>query len=151
MADFMINDALGTLKERMAVGLDDIIVVPMSAVAADATNKDGYAGGTTLANYLGAAGNTEQTGSTWDRKVHANAAITVTIDDSGDKVIVILDSDDVWTGPAAANDVVALLICIDGASDAARLVHSQHDFVVVTDGNDVNADYDQVNGVWQSS
>ena len=150
MADIVLNDALGRLAEKLDDGAD-LIVIPLSADDIDATIKDGYAGNSTLTNFLGAAGNTEQTGSTWARKVHLNAAITVTIDDSGDKVVVLLDADDTWTAVAGSNDTVSLIICEDAASDPIRFVLTKHDFVVVTDGNDVTADYHATNGIWQSS
>lgn len=149
MANTALNDMKGRLVEIVADGAD-LIVVPMSAMDADATFEDGYAD-SFLATVLGAAGNTEQTGSTWARKVHLNAAITITIDDTNDLARVILDVDDTWTAVAAANDTVALLICEDGASDAARRVIGKWDFVVTTDGNDVTANYDQTLGIWTAA
>ncbi len=149
MANTALNDMKGRLAEIVADG-GDLIVVPMSAVDADGTFADGYADAF-LATVLGAAGNTEQTGSTWARKVHLNANITITIDDTNDLARVILDVDDTWTAVAAGNDTVALLICEDGASDAARRVIGKWDFVVTTDGNDVTANYDQTNGIWTAA
>jgi hypothetical protein len=119
-------------------------------VAADATFEDGYAD-SFLATVLADAANTEQTGSTWTRKVHTNANITLTIDDSTDLARVILDVDDTWTAVLAGNDTVALLICEDGASDAVRRVIGKWDFAVTTDGNDVTANYDQTNGIWTAA
>jgi hypothetical protein len=145
----MLNDEKGRLAEVIDDGAD-LIMVPMSACDADATIRDGYAGGHDLATVLGEAGNTEQTGSTWARKVIANASVTVTIDDANDKVIVIIP-DQTWLAVAASNDTVALLICVDGASDAARRVIGRWDFAVTTDGNDVTADADATNGIWQAA
>lgn len=141
-----LNDMKGRLAEIVDDG-GDLIVVPLSAADADATFEDGYADAF-LSTVLGAAGNTEQTTGGWTRKVHLNANITITIDDTNDLARVILDNDDTWTGPTGGNDVVALLICEDGASDAARRVIGKWDFAVTADGNDVDANYDQTNGIW---
>jgi hypothetical protein len=149
MANTALNDMKGRLAEIIADGAD-LIVVPLSAVAADATFEDGYAD-SFLATVLADAANTEQTGSTWTRKVHTNANITLTIDDSTDLARVILDVDDTWTAVLAGNDTVALLICEDGASDAVRRVIGKWDFAVTTDGNDVTANYDQTNGIWTAA
>jgi len=153
MADTALTDAKGRLAYEVAAagGNSDLIVVPMSAMDADATFEDGYAD-FFLSTVLGAAGNTEQVGSTWARKVHTNANITgPTADDTNDLVRVILDNDDTWSAVAASNNTVALLICIDGASDAVREVIGKWDFAVTTDGNDVTANYDQTNGIWTAA
>lgn len=147
MANIVLNESLGTFAKHYDDG-DDVIIVPLSAWEGDATGKDRSPND--LATVLGIGGTTEQTGSTWARKTVTNASLTKTVDDSGDLVKIIVP-DQTWTGPAASNDVTSLLVCIDGASDAARVVISKHDFSVTTDGNDVTADFDATNGVWQSS
>ncbi len=151
MADVVVNEELGRLAEQIGAGGEDLIVVPLSAMDIDDDLKNAYAGGSFLDDFLGDAANTEQTGSTWTRKVHLNAAITLTVDDAANDVTVQIDVDDTWASVAASNDVVGLLICIDGASDAVRQVVGKWDFAVTTDGNDVTADYSAVNGIWQSS
>ena len=153
MGDVALTDMKGRLAEIIADG-GDIIVIPLSAVEADATFEDGYvsvfvAGGGN--GILDAAGNTEQVGSTWTRKVHLNANITLTADDGANLMRVILDADDTHTAVLAGNNTVALLICEDGASDAVRRVIGSWVFVVTTDGNDVTAHYDQVNGIWTAA
>lgn len=145
MANIVLNDALGRIAEKIADGAD-LIIIPLSAVAADATLKDE---GPDLATVLAGTSN-EQTGSTWSRKTVANGSVTLTVDDSGDEVRAEIP-DQTWTGPAAANNVVALLVCEDGASDAARNVLTKHDFAVTTDGNDVTADFNPTTGFWSSS
>jgi hypothetical protein len=144
MADTPLNDMLGRLAEIISDG-GDLIVVPMSADDADATFRDGYADAF-LSTVLGAAGNTEVTTGGWSRKVHTNANITLTQDDTNDLVRIILDNDDTWTGITV--NAVSLLICEDGASDAVRRVIGKWDFVVTQDGSDVTANYDQTNGIW---
>ena len=149
MADIALNDFKGRLVEAIADGAD-IIVVPMQADDADGTFQDGYAD-FFLDTVLGAAGNTEQTGSTWARKVHLNAAITTTVDDTNNLVRIILDADDTHTAVLSGNDTVSLFICLDGASDAVREVIGKWEFIVVTDGNDVTANYDQTLGIWTAA
>ena len=149
MADIVINDQLGALFQLIADG-EDLIVIVLSAVDSDANMKDGYAAPSFLDDVLGDAANTETTAGGWGRRVHLNAVVTATIDDSADDVTISL-VDSLWTAVTAGNDVVALLICIDAATDALRRVVTKHDFAVTTDGNDVTADYDDANGIWQSS
>ncbi len=149
MVDTALNDMKGRLAEIVGDGAD-LIVIPMSADDADGTFKDGYADAF-LATVLGAAGNTEQTGSTWARKVHLNANITGQVDDSADLWRIILDADDTWTAVTAGNDTVSILICEDGASDAVRRVIGKWEFIVTTDGNDVVGNYDQTLGVWTAA
>ncbi len=152
MADTALNDMKGRLAEIIEDG-GDLQVIPLSAVDADGTFEDGYAtvfvaGGTGI---LDAAGNTEQTGSTWVRKTHLNAAITNAVDDATDLWRVILDADDTWTAVLAGNNVVALLIAEVGGGDAVDRVIGKWDFAVTTDGNDVKADYDQSLGIWTAA
>lgn len=150
MADIVLNDAKGRIAEKIADGVD-LQVVPLSAVDTDTNLEDAYGGGADLASVLGDAANTEQTGSTWSRKTISNASITLTVDDSGDLVKAIIP-DQTWTGPAASNDVVALLVCEDnGGADSGDLVLTKHDFSVTADGNDVTADFDGTDGFWQST
>lgn len=150
MADIVLNDSLGRIAEIIQDG-GDIILIPLSASDADATMKDGYGAGnpTFLSDFLAAAGNTEQT-TTWSRKVILNAALTVTIDDTADSVRVEA-TDQTWTAPTAGNNTTKLVICLDGASDAAREVLTVHDFAVTADGNDVTADFTPATGFWGSS
>lgn len=150
MADIVLNDSLGRIAEIIQDG-GDIILIPLSASDADATMKDGYGAGnpTFLSDFLGAAGNTEQT-TTWSRKVVLNAALTITIDDTADSVRVEIP-DQTWTAPTAGNNTTKLVPCLDGASDAAREVLTVHDFAVTADGNDVTADFNAATGFWSSS
>ncbi len=149
MADIALNDMKGRLAEIIGDG-GDIIVIPMSSDDVDGTFEDGYADAF-LDTVLLDAQNIEQTGSSWVRKVHLNAAITSQVDDTNDLWRVILDVDDTWSAVAASNDTVSLLICEDGASDAVRRVIGKWEFIVTTDGNDVTANYDQTLGIWTAA
>ncbi len=152
MADTALNDMKGRLAEIINDGAD-LQFIPMSAMDADATFEDGYAtafvaGGTGI---LDAAGNTEQTGSTWVRKTHLSAAITSSVDDTNDLWRIILDADDLWSSVLASNDVVAILLAEVGGGDSVDRVIGKWDFAVTTDGNDVTANYDQTLGIWTAA
>jgi hypothetical protein len=149
MADIVTNDQKGALFQLIADG-EDLIVIPLSAVDTDANMIDGYAVPSFLDDVLGDAANTEAIAGGWGRRVHLNAVVTPTIDDAANDVTISL-VDSLWTAVAGGNDVVALLIAIDGASDAVRRVVTKHDFAVTTDGNDVTADFDDADGIWQAA
>ena len=152
MPDFVVNHSLGRTAEIFDDGAD-VIIVLLSAMDADATVKDGnpdntLGGGSGL---LDLGGTTEQLGSGWSpRKVISNASVTVTVDDAGDLVKVLLP-DQTYTAVATSNDTTDMFVCEDGATDTLRNVLTAHDFAVTTDGNDVTADFHVTNGFWQSS
>jgi hypothetical protein len=152
MADIVLNDSLGRIAEIIQDGADLEFVV-LSAVDADGTVKDGYGAGnpTLLSDFLGAAGNTEQTGSNWTRYAVANASVTLTIDDTADSVRISV-ADKTWTAIASTFNAVAIVMCLDGGgADTTLEVLTKHDFAVTADGNDVIADINPANGVWSSS
>ncbi len=149
MADTALNDMKGRLTEIIEDG-GDLIILPMTADDIDATFEDGYADAF-LDTVLGAAGNTEAIAGGWSRKVHLNAVITSQVDDTADLWRIILDADSTWSAVAASNDVVSLFICEDAATDALRRVIGKWEFIVTTDGNDVTANFDQVNGIWTAA
>lgn len=152
MADTALNDMKGTLAALINQGAD-LQVIPLSAVDADGTFEDGYASDTVAggSGILDAAGNTEQTGSSWARKTHLNAVITSQVDDTADLWRIIFDGDDTWSSVLTSNDVVALLIAEVGGGDGVDRVFGKWDFAVTTDGNDVTANYDQTNGIWTAA
>jgi hypothetical protein len=149
MADEALNDTKGRLVEIVDDG-GDLQVIPCSAIAADGVWEDGYANASITTVFADAA-NTEAIGSTWARKDHANGVITSAVDDTNNLWRIILDADDTWTGVASSNDVVALVIAEDTATDATDRIIGKWVFVVTTDGNDVTANYDQTNGIWTAA
>ena len=148
MADVALNDYKGRLAQAIADGAD-IIIDPLSADDIDATFEDGYAD--FFLDTVLLAGQVEITTNNWSRKVHLNAVITSTVDDTNDLMRIILDADSTWTNITTGGDTVSLLICIDGASDAVREVIGKWEFIVTADGNDVTANFDQVNGIWTAA
>lgn len=142
MADIVFNIAKGRVHQ-LAKNVDDgspansrLIAVPIetSGIEADATLRDHD----TLSALL-AASNNEQT--TMGRKTLAAADITITVDDTNERVDIDI-SDIVWTG-ATGNAVSAIVICYDpdntSGTDADLIPLTKHDFVVTPDGSDITA------------
>lgn len=136
MTDFVFNIAKG--REAYYASLpatsDGLVWVPLEATGleADATLKD-Y---DTLAALLAGATN-EQT--TMGRK--AATGVTVTVDDTGEKVVIDLD-DPTWTAPPG-NAVAKLLLCYDpdtaAGTDADVVPLLAWDFAPTLDGSDKTA------------
>lgn len=139
MADFVFNIAKGRTHGLLVDGARDLIIVLLKTAQADATLKD-Y---DTLQALLAAGGgtaNVEADFTNYSRKTVANAGVTVTVDDANDRVdIDIADQQWLSAGGAANNTLVKLLICVDGANDAARIPLTSHDFAATTDGSNLTA------------
>jgi hypothetical protein len=135
MADVIFNNQRGSLIEHHRNG-EDLIVVLLQAAEADNTLRDYDA----LDTLLAAAGNTEATFTNYTREVILNASWSVAIDDTTNEATADF-ADITWSpaGNGTNNTLAKLLVCIDGASDAARLPVTAHDFVTTTDGNDLTA------------
>jgi len=112
-----------------------VIPIETTGIEADATLRDHN----DLAALLAAANN-EQT--TMGRKTLAAADLTITVDDSGEKVDI--DSSDVTWVAATGNAISALVVvyCPDGVTpgaDSTFIPLTKHDFVVTPDGSDITA------------
>lgn len=146
MADFVFNIAKGRVGSYVQQVEDGnpadsrLVVVPIetTGIEADATLKD-Y---NDLAALLAGTSN-EQT--TMGRKYLTAADITLTVDDTNDRLDIDLN-DITWTG-ATGNAISALVICYipDGnitggvSADSAVIPLTKHDFVVSPDGSDITA------------
>lgn len=142
MADFVFNIAkgkAGTYFNNVDSGSpanSRIIVVPIetTGIEADATLKD-Y---NDLSALLGGTSNEQ---STMGRKTLAAADVTITVDDTNDRLDV--DVSDVTWSAATGNAVSALVFCYDpdntGGTDADLIPLTKHDFVVTPDGSDITA------------
>lgn len=142
MADFVFNIAKGQAKQYFK-NVDDgspansrIIVVPLetTGIEADATLKDHD----NLSVLLAGTSN-EQT--TMGRKTLAAADITITVDDTNERVDIDV-ADITWAG-ATGNAISALVFCYDpdntAGTDADLIPLTKHDFVVTPDGSDIVA------------
>lgn len=153
MADFVFNNAkgkAGTYFNNVDSGSPAnsriiCVVIEATGIEADATLKDYDA----LDALLGGTSN-EQT--SMGRKTLAAADVTITLDDSGDKLDVDV-TDQTWTA-ATGNGVGALVFCYDPdytvGTDADLIPLTKHDFTVTPDGSDITA---QINasGLYRAS
>ncbi len=137
MGDIVFNQAKGKIAylAGLPAASDALIVVPLEAsgLVADSVMID-Y---DDLATLLAGATN-EQT--TMGRKT-VTASVTVTVDDTNDRVDV--DMPDVTWTAATGNAIGALLICYDsdttGGTDSNIIPLTKHDFSATPDGSDLTA------------
>lgn len=137
MADFVFNIAKGRIATYFGLPAanDAIIAVPIetTGIETDATLRD-Y---DDLAALLGGASN-EQT--TLGRKT-ITASVTVTVDDTNDRVDIDLP-DQVWTA-TAGNAISAIVFCYDpdttGGTDSTLVPLTKHDCAMTPDGTDFTA------------
>jgi hypothetical protein len=139
VADFVFNTSKGRVRGLLIDGAKDLIVVILKTAEADATLKD-Y---TTLSALLAAGGganNVEANFTNYARKTVTNANAVQTVDNVNERVDIDIP-DQAWAaaGGAANNTTVKVIVCTDGANDAARIPLTSHDFAVTTDGSDVTA------------
>ena len=142
MADFVFQTGKGKIAEYAArVEANDptnaafIIVVIDANGDTDATMKDRD----TLDALLGGTCN-EVTNTNYARKTLANGALTITTDDTNDRVDIDF-ADQTWSAVAAGTAWTDLIVCYDsdttGGADSAIIPLTCHDFVVVPDGADI--------------
>lgn len=130
MGNLVANIAKGAIAEKIRDGAN-IQVVPIDVGATtDAVLLDLDF----LTNVLGSA--TERTTGGWNRKSIANASITLTVDDTLDRVAVDI-ADQTWTAVSAG--VVTDLVIVEdvGGADGTRVFLTLHDFPITPDGSDV--------------
>jgi hypothetical protein len=142
MSDFVFNQAKGKIAyyAGLPATSDALIVVLLksSGLEADSVLKD-Y---DDLASLLAAA-NDEADFTNYARKT-VTASVTVTVDDTNDRVDMDMP-DQTWTaaGGASNNTLGKLLICYDGdtgaGTDSAIIPLTAHDFTATTDGSDLQA------------
>lgn len=145
MADLVFNVAKGRAAQ-LAKNVDDgspansaLIVVAINAGAAtDATIKD-Y---DTLAALLADVDVAEVTNTNYARKSLVAASVTVTIDDTNDRIDVDI-SDQTWSAVAAGSAWTDLVVCYDAdttaGTDTDIIPLTLHDFAVTPDGSDITA------------
>lgn len=136
MADFVFNVALGAIAEKIRDGANiQVILVAASGVQSDATLKDLT---TVTAVFAGATDEATNTGAT--RKSISNASVTLTVDNTNDRVDVDI-ADPTWTAVATSPGAISdILTCEDvGGADSSRVPLTWHDFSVTPDGSDITA------------
>ena len=143
MADFVFNIAKGKVHqfvENVKLGSPansrlKVIPIETTGIEADSTLKD-Y----DELNALLAGTSNEQT--TMGRKTVVAGSITITVDDTNDRVD--LDQADITWTAATGNAISALVVvyCPDGVTTGADTTFvplTKHDFVVTPDGSDITA------------
>lgn len=131
MADLVFNIAKGAAAEKIRDGANIQVVVLDVGATTDATLRDD----TTLSGVLGHA--TERSTNGWARKSISNASVTLTVDQTNDRVDLDI-ADQTWTAvtSGASTDLV---IVEDTGADASRVPLTLHDFAITPDGSDVTA------------
>ena len=135
MADFVYNIAKGAFAEKIRDGANiQVLVLAASGIETDAVLKDKD----TVADVLAGTTN-EVTNSGYARKSIANASVTLTVDDTNDRVDLDI-ADQTWTAVAAGDGWSDVVICEDvGGADSSRVPGTQHDFAITPDGSDITA------------
>src|SRR3970040_2176796 len=146
MANQLFNRGLGRGTEwAERVNANDpaaseivLMVLATSGIESDAVLKDKD----TFADVVSGTTN-EVTNSGYTKKVlDETSSITITYDDTGDKVDVDFP-DQTWTAVGAGDGWNDIVIGYDSdtttGTDANILPHTQHDFVVTPDGSDITA------------
>jgi|SRR3970040_369287 len=145
MANQLFNRGLGRGTEwAERVNANDpaaseivLMVLATSGIESDAVLKDKD----TFADVVSGTTN-EVTNSGYTKKVlDETSSITITYDDTGDKVDVDFP-DQTWTAVGAGdgwNDIVVGYDPVGSQTMADILPHTQHDFVVTPDGSDITA------------
>jgi hypothetical protein len=145
MPDFVYNLGKGKVAEWAArVEANDpvnsvFILAAINSTATDATLRDLD----TLAAIEADVNTAEATNSGYARKVFANGTMTVTIDDTNDRVDVDV-ADQTWTAvatsPGAWTDLVFAYDSDSTAGTDSNIVPAtQHDFAVTPDSSDITA------------
>ena len=144
MADFIFNVALGRAHE-FARRVEDndpansafLIIVIDAAGISDATLKDVD----TIAD-LEATGANEVANSGYARKELVDGDLTITIDDSNDRVDIDF-ADQTWSAVVAGDtwtDLIVAYVYSEATGTSSDMIPiSQHDFAVTPDGSDITA------------
>lgn len=148
MADIVVNQALGRIRTFADNAAGDVaaaafILVLLQAAEADDALRDHD----DLAALLAAAGNTEATFTNYARQTIQDADITVTVDDTNNRVdIDVPDQTFTSAGNGTNNTLTDALFCYDAdtgaGTDANIIPMSVHDATPTTDGSDLTIQID---------
>ena len=145
MADLVHNIAKGRFgewAERSRVGDDPNGALIMSVWNNDGSSTDdNVRDADTVAAIEALTGVTERTTNGWARKTISDGSITVTIDDTNDRVDVDIP-DQTWTAvtSGASTDIgTAWDKDTTAGTDSNILPGTWHDFAITPDGSDVTA------------
>ncbi len=131
MADFVYNVAKGAAAEKIRDGANVQILTVDAGATTDATLRDLA----TVTSVLGSV--TERTTNGWGRKSISNASVTLTVDNTNDRVDLDVP-DQTWTA-VSSGAVTDLIFTENTGSDSSSVPLTQHDFAITPDGSDVTA------------
>lgn len=156
MADLVHNQAKGRFAEwaeRSRTGDDANAALIMSVWNNDGSSTDdNVRDADTVAAIEALTGVTERTTSGWARKTISDGSITVTIDDTNDRVDVDIP-DQTWTAVSAGTSTdigVAWDKDTTAGTDSNIIPGTWHDFAITPDGSDVTAQI-ATGGVYRAS
>lgn len=135
MADIVFNVAKGKAAEKVADAATVVGVLLIKTAESDALMKDR----TTLTDVL--AGSTEANFTNYARKTGLTG--TVTVDQANDWVTISIPSQTWAAAGGGVNNTLAKLIVFyeEAAADATRIPLVALDFVVTTDGTDLQVTF----------
>lgn len=144
MADFVFNIAKGRVHQ-LAKNVDDgspansrLIVHVFDATGA---TEDNIVDADTIAAVEAVTNVTERTTNGWARKTLAAADVTITVDDTNNRVDIDIP-DQTWTA-VTSGAATRLVISYDpdntAGTDSDLIPLTCHDFAVTPDGSDVTA------------
>jgi hypothetical protein len=135
VANLVFNIAKGAVAEKIRDGANiQVLILATSGLEADSVLIDLD----TITQVVAGTTN-EVTNSGYARKSIANGAVTLTVDDTNDRVDVDI-ADQTWTAVLAGDGWSKLITCEDvGGADTTRVPLTMHDFVIVPDGSDITA------------
>lgn len=144
MADFVYNASLGRIREFADDAAGDVAAAQFVATLitgsnADATQRDFNSMSTSTGALSGSA--TEAAFTNYGRKDIEDASITVTVDDTNDRVDIDIP-DQTWSSAGNGSnqtltDVIFSFDLTGSDANTALIPISQHDFTPTTDGSDL--------------
>lgn len=132
MADLVFNIVKGAFAEIVRDGANIQICVIDAGATTDATYRDHDA----LSNVIAAS--TERTTNGWTRKAISNGSVTLTVDDTNDRVDLDI-ADQTWTTVTSGASTDLVFAEDLGGADSGDRPLSLHDFAITPDGSDVTA------------
>lgn len=135
MANEVFNIAKGAVAEKIRDGANiQVLVLATTGLEANTVLRD-----VDTVTALVAGTTNEVTNTNYARKSISNGSVTLTVDDTNDRVDVDI-ADQTWAAILAGDGWSLAVTCEDvGGADASRVPLTMHDFVLTPDGSDLTA------------
>lgn len=147
MANIIANQALGRIREFADDAAGDVAAAQLRMYLLKAAEADdALRDHDTMSALLGAAGNTEADFTNYANKVIENGDITVTVDDTNNRMTVDVP-DQTWSsaGGTTDNTLTDAVVAYDPDgtdTDSQNIPMSIHDFTPTTSGADLTLQVD---------